>query len=218
MQCEVSSVYKIRLKTLIILVVSSCVTPSTAPLSLQQMSATAIQMEVFFSPGEECQEHIVDAINRSKNTLDIAIYSITDKDIADALYEAKNRGVRLRLLVDFVQASILASKARVILEHGINLRVHSTNGFMHNKYAIFDGQKVLSGSYNWTSRAVDVNSENCVFISDVGTAQAFKNNFDTLWIKNTEEKSRRRMADMKKLKLKHKSLPTTCIDEQLSLF
>ncbi len=100
----------------------------------------------------------------------------------------------------YIATSIADSKAKDILERGISVRVHSTNALMHNKYAIFDGQKIVSGSYNWTSRAREVNSENCVFISDVGIAQSFTQNFESLWIKNTEEISKKRFADMKKPK------------------
>jgi phosphatidylserine/phosphatidylglycerophosphate/cardiolipin synthase-like enzyme len=52
---------------------------------------------------------------------------------------------------------------------------------MHNKYAIIDNEIVITGSFNWTSKAVSTNRENIVIIRDRKIAADFTHNFDLLW-------------------------------------
>jgi phosphatidylserine/phosphatidylglycerophosphate/cardiolipin synthase-like enzyme len=54
--------------------------------------------EVFFSPNGGTSARIVQEINRAQSTIDVAIYSFTRDEIADALIAAKNRGVAIRIL------------------------------------------------------------------------------------------------------------------------
>lgn len=49
----------------------------------------------------------------------------------------------------------------------------------HNKFAIFDGVHMVSGSYNWTTNASKNNSENCVFFDQPN--KEYSNRFEYLW-------------------------------------
>ena len=48
---------------------------------------------------------------------------------------------------------------------------------MHNKYAIFDGDKVWTGSFNWTHSANNLNWENALLINTPSIVQAYEANF-----------------------------------------
>ena len=50
---------------------------------------------------------------------------------------------------------------------------------MHNKFAIFDGKHVESGSYNWTDSATKSNAENCMFFEQED--KVFTKQFNYLW-------------------------------------
>lgn len=77
-------------------------------------------------------------------------------------------------------------------EYGINIRVNSKHKIEHNKFAVFDGKKVSTGSFNWTNSASNKNSENCIFVTqDKKTIDAYKKRFNELWRLNTGKKSRR---------------------------
>lgn len=54
----------------------------------------------FTKAGEHPETQLTGIINSSKNTLDVAIYSLTDKNIVNAIVNAKNRGVAVRLITD----------------------------------------------------------------------------------------------------------------------
>lgn len=57
---------------------------------------------------------------------------------------------------------------------------------MHNKFAIFDGRLLLTGSYNWTDSAEDYNWENVIILDDTAVVRAYKDEFEMMWKKAGE--------------------------------
>ncbi len=66
-------------------------------------AAAAPASEVYFSPNGGARQRLVRAIEESRKTIDIAVYSFTAFELAEALYAAKARGVHIRLLAHFPQ-------------------------------------------------------------------------------------------------------------------
>ena len=62
----------IRLLTILLILISGCVTTNTNP-------------EVFFCPEDQCEERIVAIIQNAGDSIDVAMYSFTSPKIADAL-------------------------------------------------------------------------------------------------------------------------------------
>ncbi len=148
------------------------------------------QTEVFFSPSKKCENGLIEMINSSVETIDVAVYSINNKKLVAALKKANERGVKIRILTDKTQAANKYSKARELHEYGMNIRVHSKHKIEHNKFAIFDGKKASTGSYNWTTPATEKNSENCVFFTDdEKVVVEYQKRFDYLWKVNTKKAS-----------------------------
>jgi phosphatidylserine/phosphatidylglycerophosphate/cardiolipin synthase-like enzyme len=53
---------------------------------------------------------------------------------------------------------------------------------MHNKYAIYDGKVLSTGSFNWTGSAERRNDENLVVIrNDRRLIELYRKNFEKLW-------------------------------------
>lgn len=107
----------------------------------------------------------------------------------NALIDAKNRGVEVKILTDKLQASGKYSGVKFLYENDINIKIHTKNKIEHNKFAIFDDKKIITGSYNWTMAASDKNSENCIFLDDDEIVSKFKNRFFYLWQINDDKKS-----------------------------
>ena len=148
------------------------------------------EMEVYFTPSSACEDSIVSLIKQSQKTIDIAVYSINNDQIVSALKEAHNRGVSLRILTDRLQASSKNSKVLDLYQYGINIKVNSKYKIEHNKFAVFDGFTVSTGSFNWTNPASQKNSENCLFVTrDIKTVVAYAQRFNELWGLNSDIKS-----------------------------
>ena len=148
------------------------------------------QTEVYFTPSPKCENGLIHMINEAQESIDVAVYSINNKKLVAALKKANERGVKIRILTDRLQASNKSSKVRELHDYGFNIRVHSKNKIEHNKFAIFDGKKASTGSYNWTNPATEKNSENCVFFTDNEKIVAeYQKRFDYLWKVNTKKAS-----------------------------
>lgn len=150
------------------------------------------EVKVVFTPSYECENEIVNLIDNSKTSIDVAVYSINNRQIVDALKRAKQRNVTLRILTDRLQAAGKYSMVTDLHDFGLNIRVHSKNKIEHNKFAIFDGETVSTGSYNWTNTASENNSENCLFlIKETKHVRSYQMRFEELWNANSQDKSER---------------------------
>lgn len=135
-------------------------------------------IRVYFTPGSECENNIIAEINQAKK-IDIAVYSITNQNIVDAIIDAKERGAKIRVITDRLQSQGKYSLVDEIESAGIPVITNTGHKIMHNKFAVFDGKRVESGSYNWTASATKSNAENCMFFEQED--KAFTKQFDYLW-------------------------------------
>lgn len=145
------------------------------------------RVEVFFSPSFDCESNIIDAISNTEKTLDIAVFSMTNRTILNALLKAHERGVLIRFLGDRTMELNKYSVFPKLKEAGISFRFNDAFELEHNKFAIYDDDVVLTGSYNWTRSASSSNSENCIFLhNDKKVVRRYKERFDYLWKLNDD--------------------------------
>jgi len=52
---------------------------------------------------------------------------------------------------------------------------------MHNKFAVIDGEFVITGSFNWTYQAGSHNQENICVIDNQYYIDKYTNEFNRLW-------------------------------------
>ncbi len=165
---------------LLILFSYGCRTPQPQ----EQAPQGEIETAAYFSPRGGCEEAVVNLINHSKRSIDIAIYSFTDRKIARALIKAYKRGVKIRVIIDYGNGKSRYCVGPLLEKAGIPVRYKrgSGGGLMHNKYAIYDGEILSTGSFNWTSNANRRNDENLVIIrNDSHLIELYQKNFNKLW-------------------------------------
>ncbi len=140
------------------------------------------EIKVFFSPDGGITEEIIAQIDQADNYVDIAMYSFTSESIAEALVRAKERGVRVRILLDKLQAAGAYSQYQYLLDAGIETITDVHAGIMHNKIAIIDGRILLTGSFNWTKSAEEKNEENfLLFIDEEKIIRIYQTRLNYLW-------------------------------------
>ena len=139
--------------------------------------------ETYFSPNGGVASNIIKAINNSKSSIDLAIFDLTSRDITAALEKTKGSGVKIRIIADSRQAKGAHSTITELIREGFDIKItHGEGrGIMHNKFAIFDGKLIVTGSYNWTNNAERFNYENAVFITDPNVIMQYQKDFDNIW-------------------------------------
>jgi len=138
--------------------------------------------EVYFSLYDDPESTIIKSIDDSKEFINIAMYTFTDREIAQAIIRAKDRGVNIKIYLDRSQVNAKYSKSRYFINNGIEgIRISSNNSIMHNKFAVIDNKIVITGSYNWTASAGERNDENLLIIDDKNIIEKYQNQFNNLW-------------------------------------
>ncbi len=149
-------------------------------------------VQACFSPQGKCSAHILREIDQARKELLVAVYAFTNDDLAQALVQAKKRGVTVQVVIDReFDAGNDRSKGKFFEAQKIPLRrlsgIRSTThdkdaGLMHQKFAIIDRRIVFTGSYNWTRSADSLNDENLLLFRDAGPlAEEYRKAFLQLW-------------------------------------
>lgn len=165
------------------------------PLS-HTVHTTSPEIEVYFSPGGYCTEKIIRAIDASKSSIYVMAYSFTSSPIAQALLRAHERGVNVKLLIDRSQLKAKHSQLHFLLQQGIPVFIDYAVGIAHNKVMVFDGEHVLTGSFNFTHAAETKNAENILLIHDPSLARLYQQNWEERIRRGTR---RREISSLKKI-------------------
>lgn len=139
-----------------------------------------VSTSAFFCPEDGCDNIIISNIRSAQRTIHIAIYSFTLDAISDELIKAAQRGVEIKVVLERSQLSNY-SEYEKLKAAGIDVRLDTNPAAMHNKFAIIDGVRVITGSYNWSRQATTQNDENIVIIDSPTIAKAYENEFYEIW-------------------------------------
>ncbi|KAK2571618.1 Mitochondrial cardiolipin hydrolase [Acropora cervicornis] len=119
----------------------------------------------------------------AKESLDVCVFTINCRELADAVVLLHKNGVVVRVLTDDEQMGTTGSQIEKFRREGIQVRHDLSSFFMHHKFAVIDRKQLLNGSFNWTRQAVTGNRENVMITSDQDIVKAFSEEFEALWEK-----------------------------------
>ncbi|MDJ0974555.1 MAG: phospholipase D-like domain-containing protein [Planctomycetota bacterium] len=137
--------------------------------------------EAWFSPGTAPLRAIQGAIRETRRSMDLCVFTITDDRIVAVLEEAVRRRVEVRIVSDDDKRRDLGSDLDRLARSGATVRLDRTPDHMHHKFGIFDGKRLLTGSYNWTRSAERGNSENVLVTSEPALVAAYGAEFERVW-------------------------------------
>lgn len=151
-------------------------------------SQTAIdsenQIELCFTPPSGCGTLIAQEIARAKESIYVQAYGLTSGIIVNQLIQAKNRGIKVQVLLDKSNVSDKWSKMMDLVNANVSVRIDKVSGIAHNKVIIIDEQKVITGSFNFTNAADKRNAENVIIINNKSVAKEYLNNWQDRYNKN----------------------------------
>jgi phosphatidylserine/phosphatidylglycerophosphate/cardiolipin synthase-like enzyme len=134
---------------------------------------------------EACIDGIINKINAADQTIDVAIYNVNRDDIVDALVQAHNRGVRVRVV-----AALATSNPSLNVPLPFQVVFGNDIALMHNKFMAIDANSedeswVMSGSTNWTNQTFFEDFNNNVFVQDQSLARTYVIEFEEMWGSST---------------------------------
>jgi phosphatidylserine/phosphatidylglycerophosphate/cardiolipin synthase-like enzyme len=145
------------------------------------------QLSVYFpTNGGDPAPVLVNLYNSANNTIDIAIYSLTNPRIIDAITKAKQRGIKVRVIADRMESKsqYMSAALRELSGNGIPVLINTHAGLMHMKMSTVDKTFVTIGSYNYTMDASQTNDEVFLVCTEPLTIQACQDQFNKMWADN----------------------------------
>jgi phosphatidylserine/phosphatidylglycerophosphate/cardiolipin synthase-like enzyme len=158
--------------------------PSTAELDLTRGG----RVEVFFNdPGSRSEniwepdavEIMVDIIDGTEATLEIAVMGFNREEVVDAVVRAHDRGVKVRIVGD--SDHLYNSGYQTALDRHIPLVTGNAAHIMHDKFLISDRRFLFAGTANWTDTDLRRNSNNFILIDSPPVALDFLDEFEQLF-------------------------------------
>lgn len=157
-------------------------------------------VDVYF---KNIREEIINRLNDSKKSIKICMAWLTDPDLMTVILERLDVGVEIEIcLLDDPfnrkgHQKTYHSKLDQLKNYWADLStfqkkggklniIPNTQSYIHNKFAVIDERVTITGSYNWSKKAV-TNRENIVVINCHEIAQEYLEEFDEIVFQNLED-------------------------------
>ncbi|MDP2788058.1 MAG: phospholipase D family protein [Pseudomonadota bacterium] len=159
------------------------------PIQAAQQTGEPLQLnargtiQLAFTPGDDAAGLVVEAIRKARRQVLVQAYSFTHKDIAQALVDAKRRGIDVQVVADRKQMETIAtSRVEWLAEQGVPVWVDAEHAAAHSKVMLIDtgaaDAAVITGSFNFTHAAQFRNAENLLILrGNPNLAEAFAANW-----------------------------------------
>jgi phosphatidylserine/phosphatidylglycerophosphate/cardiolipin synthase-like enzyme len=139
------------------------------------------------SPAGSIEEKLIGLIDSANVSIHIASFEFNLTPVANALIEAKNRGVDVKWVTDDengLQYDNQPGRGQFALLQGAGIEVRDDAGrssLMHDKFWIFDQQVVWTGSTNITINGIFKQNNNVLVVRSPDIAFIYEREFQEMW-------------------------------------
>lgn len=135
---------------------------------------------------EDGTAQVVAMIKNSSSSVDLVMYQLQDKEVADALIAAQVRGVAVRVLVNqgYYDKKEGGNDAAYAYLQARGVPVHATPTYFaltHQKTLVVDKNKVLIMTFNLTPKYYSTGRDFGIIDTDQNDVNAIENVFDADW-------------------------------------
>jgi phosphatidylserine/phosphatidylglycerophosphate/cardiolipin synthase-like enzyme len=148
-----------------------------ARLAIRRIGGMA-SVEAYFSPKGGCTDAVVTELKKAKREILLLAYSFSSKPIAQALVDAKARGVHVDIVLDRSQEVEKYSDLPFFVEQKLSPAIDAQHAIAHNKVILIDQRTIITGSFNFTHQAEAENGENLLILKGHSDLMAlYRQNF-----------------------------------------
>lgn len=122
---------------------------------------------------------LVAAIDMARLSVDVAAYSITLNSVRNALLNAHDRGVTVRIVME--STNMDTSDVQRLLEAGVPIIGDNRQGLMHNKFVVIDRSEVWLGSMNFTDSGTYDDNNHMIRIRSTKIAENYSTEFNEMY-------------------------------------
>ena len=137
------------------------------------------RMAVYFSPGGGATEALVKEISKGKKEILVQAYTLTYLPIFQALLDAHQRGLAVRIIIDKSERGEGLTPAVMLANKGVPVFWDGRHALAHSNCLVIDRQTVITGSFNFTKVSEDSNAEDLLIIQSPQLAQQYRAYWET---------------------------------------
>jgi len=154
--------------------------PDKRDVHPERFSVNGQSTEVRFGPTDNPRDRLVELIDNAGKSLRIAMNTLTDDPLSKAIRQARERGVEVEALWDFQDWDLCQfSEAEEFVAAGLGAW-DALPGLLHHKFAVIDGETVVTGSANWSASGMERNDETVLIIHSRLIAEQYASEFQDL--------------------------------------
>jgi phosphatidylserine/phosphatidylglycerophosphate/cardiolipin synthase-like enzyme len=148
-------------------------------------SDEVVPSPIYFAPETNLEDVDIALIEHARQSIDVAMYTFTDRRIAEVLRHAAERGVRVRVYRDREQYEEELRKRKTVPSilaglPNLEVKVKRSNDLMHEKSMLADAT-LRSGSANWSVSAARYQDNEVSVTTDPAMVAAFSREFREMW-------------------------------------
>jgi phosphatidylserine/phosphatidylglycerophosphate/cardiolipin synthase-like enzyme len=153
----------------------------SAPPSAAANEAVDCRVRTRFTGQGGLGEFVKQALRQTQSQVLLALYGFNNSELAEELSKLAGKGVSVGLKVDANKGA--RTKTSRMLDSlraaGVRVETVAPEGRNHNKFAVIDRAKVLTGSYNWTLKA-ESNWENLLLLDCPELAEKYVKEWENI--------------------------------------
>ena len=155
-------------------------------LVLAVVSGTAQTDAHLYSPESNLEQSELAQLESTTRSVDVAMYSFTDRELAKKLAALSRKGVRVRVYRDreqFAQEMQWGgvTTTSILLAAGVEVRVKGARDLMHLKSYAIDGRLPRTGSANWSPTGLKRQDNDVCYEASPEAVEHFERNFEEMW-------------------------------------
>lgn len=145
---------------------------------------------------EDIELYITEELMRAQSSIKVAVAWFTNKRLLNILEFKQKNGVKVEIIINDDQTNNNALNFNKLSNLGGEiLFVKSSKSLMHWKFCVIDDNVLITGSYNWTTKAEKSNKEQ-ITISTGDSEEISKFNKEFCDIKHKEKKVESKKIDL----------------------
>ncbi len=139
-----------------------------------------------YSPGTNLERAELSQLQTATTSVDVAMYSFTDRELAEELASLARKGVHVRVYRDreqFEQEMRWGgiTTTGILLAAGVQVRVKGASDLMHLKSYAIDGRLIRTGSANWSPTGLKRQDNDLLYGSSPADVERFEKEFQEMW-------------------------------------
>ncbi|MGR3973094.1 MAG: phospholipase D-like domain-containing protein [Candidatus Rhabdochlamydia sp.] len=110
-------------------------------------------------------------IQEASESITVAMFTLTQKNLIQAIIDAHLRGVEVKVALDRYTAQGASKQGvKALIAHGVPIYLSLGRPLLHHKWAYIDHHTLILGSTNWTQSAFEKNDDILLFLEGLTPA------------------------------------------------